>query len=180
MAPLLFPDNTVLVNFATINRMDLLERLANGNGQWCATVAGECRKSAEVDGLEALAEAPAIFGAPLYPDAAEHLETRILREELAFPGDPAHAHLGEAETLAIVRRRRIGGLFVTDDKEAARLAAREGVRVATTWDLLRLAGRLMWVDSATLWGYLQTLGQSSRGWPPGVSDRASFDKWLEA
>jgi hypothetical protein len=24
------------------DRLDLLEKLANGNGQWCATVAGEC------------------------------------------------------------------------------------------------------------------------------------------
>jgi hypothetical protein len=29
----MFPDNTVLINFAIINRMDLLEKLANGNGQ---------------------------------------------------------------------------------------------------------------------------------------------------
>jgi hypothetical protein len=29
---LMFPDNTVLINFAIINRMDLLARLANGNG----------------------------------------------------------------------------------------------------------------------------------------------------
>jgi hypothetical protein len=28
---LMFPDNTVLINFALINRMDLLARLANGN-----------------------------------------------------------------------------------------------------------------------------------------------------
>lgn len=42
----LFPDNTVLINFALINRMDLLNRLANGNGRWCATVAAECAESA--------------------------------------------------------------------------------------------------------------------------------------
>jgi hypothetical protein len=47
MAVLMFPDNTVLINFAIINRMDLLERLANGNGRWCATVAIECAESAK-------------------------------------------------------------------------------------------------------------------------------------
>src|SRR5258708_39873638 len=44
----MFPDNTVLSNFAIINRIDLLSRLANGNGRWCATggVARRCHGSA--------------------------------------------------------------------------------------------------------------------------------------
>ncbi|AEH08929.1 hypothetical protein FsymDg_1462 [Candidatus Protofrankia datiscae] len=54
MAVLLFPDNTVLINFAILNRMDLLGRLANGNGRWCATVAAECDASAQQPGLAAL------------------------------------------------------------------------------------------------------------------------------
>ena len=58
----MFPDNTVLINFAIINRMDLLEKLANGNGQWCATVAGECSESAKYPGLAALSAAEDIFG----------------------------------------------------------------------------------------------------------------------
>jgi hypothetical protein len=57
MTALFFPDNTVLINFAMINRMDLLERLANGNGAWCATVAAECRKSADFPGLAAMSDA---------------------------------------------------------------------------------------------------------------------------
>jgi len=69
VAKLLFPDNTVLINFALINRMDLLERLANGNGHWCATVASECTRSSREAGLEALADAPEIFGAPWYPES---------------------------------------------------------------------------------------------------------------
>ncbi|MGF7238301.1 MAG: hypothetical protein ACQSGP_25575 [Frankia sp.] len=64
MAVLLFPDNTVLINFAIINRMDLLERLANGNGRWCATVASECWTSARQPDLGALAAAGNIFGSP--------------------------------------------------------------------------------------------------------------------
>jgi hypothetical protein len=68
----MFPDNTVLINFAIINRMDLLERLANGNGQWCATVSGECAESARYPGLAALSAAEKIFGEPLYPSPAEH------------------------------------------------------------------------------------------------------------
>lgn len=83
---LLFPDNTVLINFALISRMDLLERLANGNGRWCASVAAECRKSSHYEALGALAQAAAIFGEPLYPDKAELQDMLTLRAELEAPG----------------------------------------------------------------------------------------------
>jgi hypothetical protein len=107
VASLMFPDNTVLINFAIINRMDLLERLANGNGQWCATVSGECAESARYPGLAALSAAEKIFGEALYPNPAEHQDVQVLRNQLASPGDPPSKHLGEAETVAIITRRRL-------------------------------------------------------------------------
>ena len=180
MAVLLFPDNTVLVNFAIIRRMDLLERLSNGNGRWCATVADECHASARVPGLADIQRAATIFGVPLRPNAAEHQDLLVLRQELASPGDARHAHLGEAETLAIVLRRGLRGFFVTDDVGAQRLAAKNDVQVVPTWTLLRMAGRQGWVDDDTLWGYVQTLRDARRGSPPGVRDRGTFQAWLES
>ena len=112
MASLIFPDNTVLINFAIINRMDILEKLANGNGQWCATVASECAESAGYPGLAALSAAEDIFGEPLYPNPAEHQDVQVLRNQLASPGDPPTKHLGEAETVAIITRRRLSCFFV--------------------------------------------------------------------
>lgn len=179
VAVLLFPDNTVLINFAIISRMDLLERLANGNGAWCATVAQECAASSREPGLEGLAGADVIFGSPWFPQAAEHLDTSMLRQELASPGDGPKKHLGEAETLAIMLRRQVVGFFVTDDRGARRLAAKYGIRVTTTWSLLRMAHKKSWVDEDALWGYVQTLRANRRGAPPEVSDRVSFDKWLQ-
>jgi hypothetical protein len=117
VATLLFPDNTVLVNFAIMSRMDLLARLANGNGQWCATVARECARSARVAGLAALNDAGSIFGEPLLPNAVELQDARIMRDQLASPGDSRTAHLGEAETLAIITRRQLVCFFVTDDRK---------------------------------------------------------------
>lgn len=179
MAVLLFPDNTVLINFAIIDRMDLLERLANGNGRWCATVARECDRSARESNLGALAQARGIFGSPLAPDAAEHQDARRLREELASPGDHPHQHLGEAETLAIMTRRHLQGFFVTDDQSAVRLAAREGIPTVGTWHLLKVANKVEFLDAETLWGHTQTLRAKRRGGPPAVgTSRSSFDKWL--
>src|ERR1017187_8264266 len=101
--------------------MDLLSRLANGNGRWCATVAVECAESANQPGLAALSDAGDIFGAPLYPEQAEHQDIRVMRDNLAAPGDNPRQHLGEAETLAIIVRRRLSAscFFVTDDRGAA-------------------------------------------------------------
>jgi predicted nucleic acid-binding protein len=175
---LVFPDNTVLINFAIINRMDLLSRLANGNGRWCATVATECAESARRPDLAALDGAREIFGEPLFPDAAELQDVRVLRDELAVPGDRPSKHLGEAETIAIIVRRQLVCIFVTDDRDAARLATRKGVRAVDTWLLLRVAHRQSWLDADTLWGYVQTLQGQGRRPPPEARDRPSFDKWL--
>lgn len=158
--------------------MDLLERLANGNGAWCATVSQECAASARRPGLDTLAYADTIFGEPLFPDPAEHLDIQILRQELASPGDGPWKHLGEAETLAIMLRRQVAGFFVTDDRDAQRLATKHSVAVVSTWHLLLMARRQGWVDDDTLWGYVQTLRTNKRGTPPKVYDRESFNKWL--
>jgi len=121
VATLFFADNTVLVNFGHIDRMDLLARILNGRGRWCATVASECSRSSRVDGLAALRQAPTIFGSPWFPDTpVERLDVLVFRDRLAGPGDAPHAHLGEAETIALMTRRNVSGFLVTDDHGAAR------------------------------------------------------------
>jgi predicted nucleic acid-binding protein len=174
----LFPDNTVLINFGIINRMDLLQQVVNEKGAWCGTVASECAESSRQPNLGALSQAAAIFGTPLLPTPAELIQTRIFRDQLASPGDSSHAHLGEAETLAIVTSRNISAIFVTDDRGARRLASHQSVAVVSTWDLLRAAVRRQLVDEATAWGYVQTLRAAKRGGPPGVYTRAQFSVWL--
>jgi predicted nucleic acid-binding protein len=177
---LMFPDNTVLINSAIISRMDLLAKLANGNGQWCATVAIECTESAKRPDLAALGGAGEIFGQPLFPDQAELQDVHVLRDQLASPGDRPTQHLGEAETIAIIARRHLSCFFVSDDRSAARLAAQNGIAVVGTWHLLKVAHRKGWIDADTFWGYVLTLEGHSRGAPPGVWDRSSFDKWRSA
>ena len=182
MTTLMFPDTTVLINFAHINRMDLLARLANGNGCWCASVASECARSARQSDLTALDDAGDIFGDPLRPDPAEYQDTIALRDQLAAPGDAPSKHFGEAETVAIITRRHLNlnCFFVTDDRDAARLASRNGIRVADTWLLLRIAHRRLGLDADVLWGYVQTLQRQGRRPPNEARDRSSFDKWLSA
>lgn len=180
MTTLLFPDNTVLVNFALINRVDVLQHIMSGRAAWCATVASECARSAGEPGLAAMTDFAGTLGDPFYPETqAEHLQVRLLREELAVPGDGPARHLGEAETLAIIMSRKLEAVFVTDDRGARRLAAVHEIRCYTTWDMLKLAGgRTKLIDPDALWGYLQTLRGLERGGPDGVHDRHSFEVWL--
>ena len=42
----LFPDNTVLCNFGTVGRLDLLRKVLDGCGRWTEAVAEEARRSA--------------------------------------------------------------------------------------------------------------------------------------
>jgi len=46
---------------------------------------------------------------------------------MASPGEPATKHLREAETVAIMSRRRIDGFLFTDDRDAQALADHHGV-----------------------------------------------------
>jgi predicted nucleic acid-binding protein len=178
-ALLVFPDNTVLVNFAHLNRMDLLAKLVKDKGAWCASVAAECDQSAGLPGLESMADAHEIFGEPLRPETpSELVMTQAFRTRLARPGDGRLRHLGEAETLAIITSRPLRGIFVTDDRAVPVIASEQGISVVTTFDLLRVAYRTNMVDADTVWSYVQTLRQERRGWPPAVYDRPSFDKWL--
>lgn len=97
----------MLVNFGHIDRMDLLERILNGHGRWCASVASAGSRSSTVDGLEALRHAPPSSGQRGSPRPTLGLDILLLRDQLAGPGDPPHAHLGEAETIALMTRRSV-------------------------------------------------------------------------
>ncbi|MGJ6127422.1 hypothetical protein QN239_33115 [Mycolicibacterium sp. Y3] len=176
MPKLFLPDNTVLINFAIIRRMDLLAELVKGQGAWCVSIARECDKSQAFH--PDLSEAAAIFGEPLDPNPSERVDATILRETMASPGEPSTQHLGEAETIAIMSNRKLEGLFLTDDGGARALAQRHHITAVSTWDLLRLAHKVGKVTRPVLAGYLRTLAAAGRGKPPGIT---SFDKltpWL--
>lgn len=178
MTALLFPDNTVLVNFALTHRMDLFEQAAGGGrGRWCGTVAKECVLSARLPGLEDLGRVPDILGTPLYPETgAERLEVHHLRTELATPGDRPTDHLGEAETLAIITcRPDMTAFFVTDDRGAARLARTREVQTITTWELLRILLRRTRIAEDEARVFVQTLHTARRALPRGC--RTEHDVW---
>jgi hypothetical protein len=67
MTAFVFPDTTVLINFALINRMDLLSRLLRDRGRWCLTVSQECEGASQVEGRLELLLAKDLLGVPWEP-----------------------------------------------------------------------------------------------------------------
>ena len=162
MTVLVFPDNTVLINFAIMRRTDLLAQLVQDRGRWTVTIESECNRSAKETGLEELVDVGTILGDPLIPTGVERLATELIRRQLAKPDDSRTQHLGEAETFAIVSQRAINALFVTDDLSAARFARTIPVKTATTADLVKLAVRTgkLGVDAA--WSSVMLLRNAGR------------------
>lgn len=120
-----------------------------------------------------------IFGVPLFPETqSELLLTSQYRVQLSSPGDERGAHIGEAETLAIIIERGLRGIFVTDDGDATRLAEACGITCISTWHVLKLAWKAGHITQDTLWGYMQTLRSHQRKLPDGIVNEADFEYWL--
>lgn len=177
---LFIPDNTVLVNFAQIGRMDLLRLVAAGRSTWCYTVSEECERSSHVSGLEQLSEARGIFGEPLKLETrVEHMDTQVFRARLRKPGDGPVANLGEAESLSIIMNRQLDALFITDDNGALGFAVENGIPYTTTWDLLKMFVRAKKLDRSTAWHYVLALGGNQRRYEE-LRGQDSFYAWLES
>lgn len=166
MSEFFFADNTALVNFGTIRRIDLLERLLNNRGTWTATIAIECAASSAYPGLDQLEDVPRILGDPLsLATDEETAEMVAIRERLRIPGDGPHKHLGEAESLAIISTRSLSAVLVTDDTGARREARRIGVSTVSTASLLVLAARVAFIRPQECWDFLEELTAAKKFLP---------------
>lgn len=128
-----------------------------------------------------MADAGDIFGEPLYPKTQdERLEIESLRIDLAEPEDGPYKHLGEAETIVIIRTRGISAAFVTDDRSAREAARREGVKTYATWDLLKVLYKTKRISREELWTYVTYLRSKKRGWPASEHTRDGFVLWADS
>jgi len=174
-----FPDNTVLVNFTYIDRQDILEWFLRGNGAWTIATARECRNSSRLHGLEQMDRWQEFLPTPLTPDAAELVDAKTIAIQMRKPGDTDPAkNMGEAETIAIITRRNMMAVFLTDDHDAARRARVEPlIEVASTTKVLAFAevlGRLPHRDARKHLAHLRDLGRVL-GNPPSI---AGYDDYV--
>jgi predicted nucleic acid-binding protein len=168
----LFPDNTVLCNFGSVRRLDLLRKVLDGCGRWTEAVAEEARRSAAY--VRDLAQLPAEgwLGEPieLCTDAEIALADRLRRA--VFGGAPTEPlrHLGEAETLALIQTREefAGAVWITDDRDAGEYATARGIPVKTSVTVMReavVAGHIHCIEGHRLLLDMVAGGRHLRGVP---------------
>ena len=170
---LFFPDNTVLVSFAHIRQIPVLEGLLQGRGRWASSVAAECERSAELPELDDLRGVSDFLGAPLMSDPAERVDARAIQTLLREPGDPPGKGFGESETIAIIVRRRLDAFFLTDDRGAIDYLAVEHpeIKIYRATALLALAVRVGLLGSDDALAHLAVLRDSRRTRMPDSSFR---------
>lgn len=137
MAASIFPDNTVLINFACIQRLDLLEGWLRGRGRWTEAVHDEAKNSvAWWPGLQGL-HAAGWLGQPVELD--QHLGEieRIRRTVFLGTSAKPKKHLGEAQTCFLLQHDHSwhGSWWISDDGDALDYAEQQNLVTRETIDI---------------------------------------------
>jgi hypothetical protein len=143
MTEFLFPDNTVLCDFAAVDRLDLLRSILGERGRWTEAVAFEAHKSARY--LPALSSLTADewLGEPVeVTDEAEiqRIE-RIRRAVFGGTDERPLQHLGEAQSCYVILNwaEFARSWWITNDRDALRYARFQGITTKETIDLMSIA-----------------------------------------
>jgi hypothetical protein len=135
----LFPDTTVLCNFAAVDRMPLLQAYLGGHARWVQAVAAEAQKSTAFHPALAVVFADNWFAEPVALDRKREAELVERFRTTQMFGDPSLPleHLGESETYVAIHHRSEfeNAAFLTDDHDAFRVTSEFGVRVYDTFDV---------------------------------------------
>jgi len=143
MTEYLFPDNTVLCNFAAVDRLDLLRSVLGGRGRWTEAVAYEAHRSA--------AKLPPLRTLPSEGWLDEPIEisdpkdiqkiARIRRAVFDGTDDKPLKHLGEAQTCYVIKNwpSFAGSWWISDDRDALRYARFQSITTRETIDIVSIA-----------------------------------------
>ena len=140
MTVAVFPDNTVLCNFAAVRRLDLLEGFLRGRGRWTEAVAAEALNSSRHLPDLATIHASGWMGEPIEIDDEsaiahiEHLRIDVFGGTASLPTK----HLGEAQTCFLLQEdpRWGGSWWVSDDRDSLEFARRQGIQTRETIDIV--------------------------------------------
>ena len=143
MTDYLFPDNTVLCNFAAVHRLDLIKSVLRGRGRWTEAVAYEASRSAsKLDALRGLA-ADGWLAQPIEITRESDIRKINQIRRVVFGGTDQNPlkHLGEAQTCYVIKNWAdfAGSWWISDDGEALRYAKFQGITTRETIDLMAIA-----------------------------------------
>ena len=141
MASLVFPDTTVLCNFAAVERFDLLTGWLRDRGRWCEAVHAEAIQSAQYwPGLSPLFTPSAPLGAPVSIDDEQLIKRIEAVRRSVFGGNAIEPlkHLGEAQTCILLTEvaEYAGSWWITDDADAYEYAQRRHITTRRTRDIM--------------------------------------------
>ncbi|MFS8203094.1 hypothetical protein ACLVWQ_30945 [Streptomyces sp. CWNU-52B] len=161
-----FPDNTVLCNFAAVDRVPLLEKVLDGRGRWTEAVKHEAEQSARY--LPRLRDVMSLgmLGEPIAITDVEEIAAvdRLRRAVFGGVATMPTKHLGEAETCVLIMGRPEfrDSVWITDDRSAGSYARRQGITTKETFDLMNAAvvdGLLVAADGHDLLGRMVAAGR---------------------
>lgn len=162
----LFPDNTVLCNFAAVDRLDILKSVLGGRGRWTEAVAYEASRSA--------AKLPPLLRLPLEGWLDEPIEitnpvdvqkiARIRRAVFGGRDDQPLKHLGEAQTCYVIKNWAsfAGSWWISDDGDAIRYAKFQSITTRETIDIFSIAVADGEISATKAFGLMQQMAVADR------------------
>jgi hypothetical protein len=167
MTAFLFPDNTVLCNFAAVDRLDLLRAVLDGRGRWTEAIAYEASRSARVlTSLRHLTTDCWLGEAIEIDDESDiqHINT-IRRAVFGGTDEQPLKHLGEAQTCFVILNwpEFAGSWWVSDDRESLRYARFQGITARETIDLVSIAVVNGLIGAGDALGLMRQMAELGRG-----------------
>ncbi|MBT0774285.1 hypothetical protein KIH74_35405 [Kineosporia sp. J2-2] len=138
-----FPDNTVLCNFAAVHQLSLLRKVLSGKGRWTDAVAREAQKSSAY--WPDLVSLPfdGWLGSPIEITDRQDLQGIERIRRAVFGGTSKHArqHLGEAQTCYLLKHSEefSGSWWVSDDRDSIDYARSQKLEAYETRHLIGMA-----------------------------------------
>ena len=155
-----FPDNTVLINFAVVDSIELLVAYLSGRARVTQAVAAEIKKSIErVPHLREF-DIEQHCGRPIELNTeADNRAVLQMRKRFASRNDPPTKHLGESETLHVIssREQYATSRFLTEDRDAYRVAESMGVLCSNTMEVFQDLVARGEVSSSEAFALLQSI-----------------------
>jgi hypothetical protein len=169
MTEFLFPDNTVLCDFAAVDHLDLLRSILGGRGRWAEAVAYEASRSERYLPALASLKTESWLGDPIEVTDDTDIQQieRIRRAVFGGTDDRPLQHLGEAQSCHLILNwaEFAGSWWITNDRDALRHARFKGITTRETIDLMSIAvsnGDISARDAFDLMRLMADAGRSLR------------------
>jgi predicted nucleic acid-binding protein len=166
-----------MINFAVVNRLDLLKRSLGDRARATEAVVFEIGRSASMTPNLGSVDCRVWFGKPIEIKRAADIAAVNLIRTARFGGrqNEPLKHLGESQTIHVLTtfREYAGSAIITDDGDAYRYAKSKGLTAKCTVDLLRemvLMGDVTAEEAFELAGQMESHDRTIVNYPMSAQD----------